>query len=32
VKIHRFTISSGRFTDSSFHPIVRNQIRKDIAR
>jgi hypothetical protein len=31
VKIHRFTISSGRFKDSSFHPMGRNQIRKDIA-
>ncbi len=31
VKIHRFTISSGRFKDSSFYPMGRNQIRKDIA-
>jgi hypothetical protein len=31
VKIHRFTISSSRFKDSSFHPTGQNQIRKDIA-
>ncbi len=26
VKIHRFTTSSGRFTDSIFHPAARNRI------
>jgi hypothetical protein len=28
VQIHRFTISSGRFIDSPFHPAGRNRIRK----
>ncbi len=32
VKIHRFTIWSGRFAGSPSHPLGKNQIRKDIAR
>ncbi len=32
VKIHRFTTSSSRFTDSIFHPTARNWIREKYCR